>query len=131
MRATVNLRDLVVETQIGTYGPDDVVPTAHSLDMVLTIDPALVLIDQDKMDRVFDYDPLIRDIDALARDGHYHTQERLMTRIVHAAARYPEITEISVSLSKTPVLGESGHLGVTLDVDAEDFAKLRQQKAAA
>ncbi|MFA8386958.1 MAG: dihydroneopterin aldolase [Pelagibaca sp.] len=131
MRATVNLRDLVIETQIGTYGPEDVVPRAHILDMVLTIDPALVFIDRDGMDRVFDYDPLLRDIDVLARDEHYHTQERLMTRIVHAAARYSEITEISVSLCKTPVLDNRGYLGVTLVVDAEDLAVLRQQKVAA
>lgn len=131
MRATVNLRDLVIETQIGTYGPEDVVPRAHSLDMVLTIDPALVFVDRDGMEAVFDYDPLIRDIDGLARDTHYQTQERLMTRIVHAAARYPEITEMSVSLCKTPVLENSGHLGVTLVVDAQDLAKLRQQKDAA
>lgn len=131
MRAAVNLRDLVIETQIGTYGPKDVVPRAHRLDLTLTIDPDLVFIDRDGMDRVFDYDPLIRDIDALGRDGHYDTQERLVTRIVHAAARYPQITEISVSLSKTPVLQNSGHLGVTLALDAKDLAELRQQKVAA
>ncbi len=106
-------------------------PRAHILDMVMTIDPALVFIDRDGMEHVFDYDPLIRDIDALARDDRYHTQERLMTRIVQAAARYPEITEMSVSLRKTPVLENSGHLGVTLVVDAKDLAELRQQKVAA
>lgn len=131
MRATVNLRDLVIETRIGTYGPEDVVPHAHSLNMVLTIDPALVFIDHDGMECVFDYDPLVRDIDGLARDTHYHTQERLMTRIVRAAAQYPEISEMSVSLSKTPVLDSSGHLGVTLVVDAKDLADLRQEKVAA
>lgn len=131
MCAVVNLRDLVIETQIGTYGPEDIVPRAHILNMVLTIDPALVFIDRDGMDCVFDYDPLIRDIDGLARDEHYHTQERLLTRIIQAAARYLEITGISISLCKTPVLENRGYLGVSLVVDAEDLAVLRQQKVAA
>lgn len=106
-------------------------PSAHILDMVMTIDPALVFIDRDRMDCVFDYDPLIRDIYRLARDGDYHTLERLMTRIVHAAARYPEITGMSVSLCKTPVLENSGHLDVTLVLDAKDLAERRQQVVAA
>jgi dihydroneopterin aldolase len=43
-----------------------------------------VLIAQDGMAYVFDYDPLIVEIDRLAADGHYETQERLMTRIASA-----------------------------------------------
>jgi hypothetical protein len=30
------------------------------------------------MANVFDYDPLIKEIDRIAEDGHYETQERLM-----------------------------------------------------
>ncbi|MDJ0858066.1 MAG: dihydroneopterin aldolase [Dinoroseobacter sp.] len=125
-RSRVELRDLKILTDIGTYGPDDVVPEAHILDLVLTIDPSLVLIDQDGMDRVFDYDPLISEIDRLAQDAHYETQERLMTRIVEACATYASIDAVEVTLTKTPVLHGTGRLGVRLVVDADALAVMRQ-----
>lgn len=131
MRATIELRDLRIATDIGTYGPDDVVPDAHILDMSLTIAPDLVFIEADGMDAVFDYDPLLREIDALARDGHYHTQERLMTRIVGACAVYPEIEAVSLTLRKTPVLGTSGSLGVSLEVGPDVLVGLREKARAA
>jgi len=86
MLGTIELTGLPLETRIGTYGPDDVAPKAHQLDLTLIVDSALTLVASDRMEHVFDYDPLIADIDALARDGLYHTQERLMTRIVDACA---------------------------------------------
>jgi dihydroneopterin aldolase len=86
MSACVELRDLRLNTDIGTYGPKDVVPDAHTLDLTLWLSPALVLIAQDGMSHVFDYDPLVAEIDRLAGDGHYETQERIITRIVHACA---------------------------------------------
>jgi len=129
MSSTIELSDLEITTQIGTYGPDDVVPSAHILDLVLKIDPCLVLIGADGMAHVFDYDPLIRTIDHLARDGHYHTQERLMTRIVHACARYDEIRAVEIKLRKTPVLAGSGHLGVRLSVHEQTLTELRAQHA--
>jgi dihydroneopterin aldolase len=82
----VELKDLKIAARIGTYGMGDVVPEAHLLDLTLTIAPDLVLIAQDSMAHVFDYDPLIHQINVLARACHYETQERLMTRIVHARA---------------------------------------------
>lgn len=131
MHATVNPPDLMIETQIGTYGPGSVIPGTRSLDLGLTIDPAFVFIDQDGMKRVVDYDPLIGDIDRLAPAKHSHTQERPMTRMVQAAANYPEISEISVRLCKTSLFEYSGEPGLTLVVDADDLANPRQQKAAA
>jgi hypothetical protein len=59
----VELKDLQIAVRIGTYGPDDVVPDAHLLDLSLTIAPYLVMIALDEMAIVFDYDPLIRHID--------------------------------------------------------------------
>lgn len=91
MKSTIELKNLELEPSLGTYGPNDVVPDVHLLDLKLTIDPKLVFIDTDGMDRVFDYDPLIAEINRLAIDGHYHTQERLMTRIVTACAAYEAI----------------------------------------
>ena len=80
MYSTIELTDLKLNTDIGTYGAGDVVPSAHLLDLTLSIDPALVLIETDGMAHIFDYDPLIDEIDRLARDGYHETQERLITR---------------------------------------------------
>lgn len=121
----VELRDLKTAARIGTYVPDDVVPKAHLLDLTLTIAPDLVLIAQDGMVHVFDYDPLIRQFDALARERHYETQKRLITRIAHACAAYPAIEALDICLRKRPVLAGSGSLGVRLILDAEALSALR------
>lgn len=123
--STVELTDLKLHTQIGTYGPNDVVPDAHVLDMTLEVDPSLVLIDADGMDRVFDYDPLIAQIDRIARDGHYDTQERLMTRIVDACAAEPAVQAVSLHLRKYPVLNNSGALGVRVNVPRDALNRRR------
>jgi dihydroneopterin aldolase len=125
MSACVELRDLRLNTDIGTYGPHDVVPDAHTLDLTLWLSPALVLIAQDGMSHVFDYDPLVAEIDRLAGDGHYETQERLITRIVHACAAHTEIEALDIGLRKSPVHQGSGSLGVRLSVDAHTLHTLR------
>ena len=103
LSACVELRDLQLRTDIGSYGPHEVVPDAHVLDLTLWLAPALVLIAQDGMAHVFDYDPLLVEIDRLAADGHYDTQERLITRIVHACAAYAEIEAVDMALRKSPI----------------------------
>jgi dihydroneopterin aldolase len=125
MNACVELRDLRLNTHIGTYGPHEVVPDAHTLDLTLWLTPELVLIAQDGMAHVFDYDPLVAEIDRLAGDGHYETQERLITRIVHACAAYSEIQALDIGLRKSPVRQGSGSLGVRLCVDALTLNTLR------
>lgn len=125
MKSTIELKNLELEPSLGTYGPNDVVPDVHLLDLKLTIDPKLVFIDNDGMDRVFDYDPLIAEINRLAIDGHYHTQERLMTRIVTACAAYEAIEAVELCLSKRPVFRDSGELGVRLYVETEGLAEVR------
>lgn len=121
----VELKDLQIPAMIGTYGPQDVVPDAHLLDLTLTVASHLVMIARDEMALVFDYDPLIRQIEALARADHYETQERLMTRIAEACAGYPQIEALDICLRKRPVLPGTGTLGVRLVVDAEMMAVLR------
>ena len=121
----VELKDLQIAVRIGTYGPDDVVPDAHLLDLTLTIAPHLVMVPRDEMTLVFDYDPLIRHIDTLARAHHYETQERLGTCIVEACAAYPQIESLDICLRKRPVLSGTGTLGVRLIVDGEAMAALR------
>ena len=129
--ACIELRDLELSTEIGTYGPGDVIPKKHLLDLTLWIDSKLVLISKDLMESVFDYDPLVDEIDQLARDGHYETQERLMTRIVEACAKYLEIESIEIGLKKLPVRSETGSLGVRLSVDSAMLNSLRMSANSA
>ena len=123
--ASIELRGLSLKTQIGTYQDGDIIPNEHLLDLTLWIDSNLVLITKDEMSRVFDYDPLVLEIERLAIDGHYETQERLMTRIVQACAAYPQIQSLEISLKKSPVRNNSGTLGVRLSIDQEDLSKMR------
>ena len=73
-------------------------PDAHLLDLSLTIAPHLVMIARDEMALVFDYDPMIRRIDTLARASHFETQERLMTCIVETCAEFPRIEALDIFL---------------------------------
>ena len=125
--ATIELRDLKLETQIGTYGPHDTRPDVHLLDLTLGIDTKQVLIAVDGMDYVFDYEPLISEIDRLAGDGHYETQERLMTRIAFACAAYSEIKTIEINLRKAPVRNGNGSLGVRLSLNETSTHALRDK----
>jgi dihydroneopterin aldolase len=131
--AVIELRDLQLNTDIGTYGPNDVRPDAHLLDLTLGIAVNQVVIAHDDMSQVFDYDPLIVEIDRLAVDGHYETQERLITRIAAACAAYPAIQRIEISLRKSPVRSISGSLGVrlTLDEIATNALRPHQPKISA
>jgi dihydroneopterin aldolase len=123
--ACVELKDLRLNTQIGTYAPGATIPDEHLLNLTLWINPKLILISEDLMTQVFDYDPLILEIDRLAADGHYETQERLVTRIVEACARYSEIESLEISLRKTPVRESSGALGIKLYLDESSLARMR------
>jgi len=125
--ACIELKDLKLQTQIGTYGPGAIVPKQHLLDLTLWIDPKLVLIAEDVMENVFDYDPLVIEIDRLAGDGHYETQERLMTRIVQACANYSEIESLEIGLRKLPVSAGSGSLGVRLSIDSTTLSNMRDK----
>lgn len=123
--ACIALRDLHLRTDIGTYGPHDVVPEAHVLDLTLWLCTSQVLIAQDGMAHVFDYDPLVVEIERLAADGHYETQERLITRILHTCASHAEIQALEIGLRKSPVRQGSGSLGVRLSVDAHTLNTFR------
>jgi dihydroneopterin aldolase len=121
----IELKDFHLATRIGTYAPSDTVPEYHALDLILWINPVLVLVAQDGMAHVFDYDPLVIEIERLAADGLYETQERLMTRIVQACAAYPAIEALEVALRKFPVRAGSGSLGVRLVVDGARLQRMR------
>ena len=128
INACIELKDLKLQTQIGTYAPGAIIPKQHLLDLTLWIDKKLVLITKDLMENVFDYDPLVVEINRLAGDGHYETQERLMTRIVQACSQYPEIQSLEINLRKSPVSAGSGSLGVRLKVDRTTLDDLRTSK---
>lgn len=123
--ARIELRDLHLPVSIGTYGPGDVVPDDHILDLTLTIAPDLVQIASDEMVNVFDYDPLIAKIAEIARSRTFETQEYLMTLITQACASYDVIEAVELCLRKLPVLGGTGSLGVRLVLGSEDLAALR------
>jgi dihydroneopterin aldolase len=125
--AYIELKDLKLQTQIGTYGPGAIVPKQHFLDLTLWIDPKLVLISEDVMNNVFDYDPLVIEIDRLATDGRYETQERLMTRIVQACSKYSEIESLEIGLRKILVSADSGSLGVRLSIDSATLSNIRDK----
>ena len=124
-KASIELKDLQLQTQIGTYKAGDIIPDSHVLDLTLWIDSSLVLIAEDNMSHVFDYDPLVTEITRLAADGHYETQERLMSRIVEACAQYVQIQGLEISLRKSPVNNDSGSLGVKLSLDQMTLSTLR------
>jgi len=127
-QAKIELRDLHLPASIGTYGPDDVVPDAHVLDLDLTISPDLVQVASDEMGSVFDYDPLIAQIAAIARSQTFETQEYLMMLITRACAGYSEIVAVEICLRKSPVLAGTGSLGVRLVLGVEDLTRMRHHK---
>jgi len=125
LQAFIELKDLKLRCTIGSYLAGDTVPDEHVLNLSFSIDAGLVLIPEDGMEYVFDYDPLVLEIDRLAADCHYETQERLISRIVQACSVYSEITSLEISLRKSPVHNNSGSLGVKLHLDAVALNQLR------
>ena len=126
IKASIELKDLKIQTKIGTYGPQDIVPNEHILDLTLWITPKLALIPEDSMNLVFDYDPLILDINRLTQDEHYQTQERLITKICNACSRYHEIESLEIYLRKSPVNQESGSLGVKVFIDQSSLSEIQR-----
>ena len=125
LTSTIELRDMILPTDIGTYGPDNPVPDHHLLDLTLSIAPTKVLIPRDGMVHVFDYDPLMVDIWTLASTGHRETQEWLISQIAHLCATFDNIQVADIFLRKFPIHQESGKLGVRLTLQLDDLAKLR------
>ncbi len=125
LQASIELKDLRLRCTIGIYGPGDTVPDEHVLNLTFSIDADLVLIPEDGMAHVFDYDPLVLEIDRLATDCHYETQERLISRIAQACSIYSEIIALEIGLCKSPVHNGSGSLGVKLHLDEAALNQLR------
>ena len=125
--AQIRLNDLTLPCSIGTYGTEDIVPDAHVLDMVLYLDKSWVVIDADQMDRVFDYDPLIRKILQIAATEKYETQEYLMSLIFQCCFAHAEVHAAELFLRKSPVR-DDGSLGVQVTLTRAEFEDTRSAR---
>ena len=125
--AQIRLNDLTLPCTIGTYEADDIIPDAHVLDMVLYLDKSWVVIDADQMDRVFDYDPLIRKILQIAATEKYETQEYLMSLIFQCCFAHAEVHAAELFLRKSPVR-DDGSLGVQLTLTRAEFEDTRSAR---
>ena len=125
LQAFIELQAIKLDTKIGTYPLGAAQPKEHLLSLALCIDPKLVVIDEDSMQNVWDYDPLLLEIQRLAAYKHYETQERLITLIAKACAAYAEIISLEITLRKQPVLNDSGSLGVRLCMDSAALKRVR------
>ena len=125
-QSSVKLRRLSLDCDIGSYGMNEVVPNKHRLDLELFIEKNLILIEEDKMANVFDYDPLIEEITQISLSGKFNTQEKLITLILNACLKYFQIKAVSLFLYKSPVR-KDGELGVNVRVNEQELEKLRAQ----
>ena len=122
--AQIRLNNLTLPCNIGIYETDDVVPDAHVLDMILYLEKSWVIIDADQMDRVFDYDPLIRKILQIAAAEKYETQEYLMSLIFQCCFEHSEVHAAELFLRKSPVHND-GSLGVKTTLTRTEFEDMR------
>jgi len=125
--AQIRLNDLTLPCTIGTYEADDIIPDAHVLDMVLYLDKSWVVIDADQMNRVFDYDPLIREILQIAATEKYETQEYLMSLIFQCCFVHAEVHAAELFLRKSPVR-DDGSLGVQVTLTRAEFEDMRSAR---
>ena len=124
-QSSVKLRGLSLNCDIGSYGMNEVVPNKHRLDMDLSVEKNLILIEEDKMANVFDYDPLVEEITQISLSGKFNTQEKLITLILKACLKYHQVKAVSLFLYKTPVRTD-GELGITVNISEQELEKLRQ-----
>ena len=124
-QSSVKLRGLSLNCDIGSYDMNEVVPNKHLLDMELLVEKNLILIEEDKMANVFDYDPLVEEITQISLSSKFNTQEKLITLILKACLKYHQIKAVSLFLYKTPVR-EDGELGITVNISEQELEKLRQ-----
>ena len=127
--STIELTGVPVKATIGLFPTGESDPYEHQLDLKLVIDSSLVLIQEDGMQHVFDYDPLLEQIHAISQNKHYETQEMLASLIVQCCAGFEDIQSVEVCLKKYRSNGNAGTIcgtiGVRLEVAGEQLAALR------
>ena len=130
LRSTIELTDVPVKAQICVAVPGESDPYEHSLDLTLVVDPSLVLVKEDGMRHVFDYDPLLEKIHAVSQNKQFDTQEYLASLIVRCCAQFEQIEAVEICLKKYRPDGAGGKIcgtiGVRLVVTGDDLAALRQ-----
>ena len=94
--------------------------------MELLVEKNLILIEEDEMAAVFDYDPLVEEIIQISLSGKFNTQEKLITLILKACLKYYQIKALSLFLYNAPVR-EDGELGITVRIDEQELEKMRQR----
>lgn len=131
LHSTIEFVDLPLKAQIGIFAADDSDPYEHQLDLTLAVDPKLVLITDDGMSHVFDYDPLLEQIHRISQARHYETQEMLVSHILRCCATFEQIDRVEIHLKKFRPNGlgstVSGTIGVRLIVSGDDLVKLRKE----
>ena len=130
MKTRIKLNNLALNVSIGEHHCDSVYRHRHFLDLECEVEQKLVTIQTDSMDFVFDYDPLIRSIKNISDGKTYNTQEKLVTLLLKACAKYPEISSVRLFLSKSPTLNGSGALGVEAVLDESDLHIFRGKDKA-
>ena len=121
--ASITLQQFKIKPDIGVYQAADIVPDYHLLDLTLSVSPRKLLIAEDSMAHVFDYDPLVTQIKELASQQHYMTQECLLFRIVRSCFNEDDIMAVDAWLRKFPV-DTTGQLGVRINICREDFESM-------
>ena len=94
-QSSVKLRGLSLNCDIGSYGINEVVPNKHRLDMELLVEN-LILVDHYKMDNVFDYDPLVEEINQISLWQIYARKPDYF--ILKACPKYHQVKVIIISL---------------------------------
>ena len=130
MKTLIKLRNLELNVSIGEFVSNGAYRHRHFLDLECEVEQRLVTIENDSMDLVFDYDPLIRSIKNISDGKRYNTQEKLVTLLLKACAEYPEISAVRLFLSKSPTLNGSGALGIEAILDQSDLNYLRGKEKA-
>lgn len=129
VRSTIEITSVPIKAHIGIFSDGSSDPYEHSLDLKLAVDPSLVLIDEDSMQHVFDYDRLLEEIHHISQHQHYETQEMLASLIVRCCAGFSAIESVEVCLKKFRSDGHggtiSGMIGVTLQVQGQALAAMR------
>ena len=130
MKTLIKLNNLELNVSIGEHHSDGAYRHRHFLDLECEVEQRLVNIESDSMDLVFDYDPLVRSIKNISDGKTYNTQEKLVTLLLKACAKHPEISAVRLFLSKSPTLNGSGALGIEAVLDERDLNCFREKEKA-
>ena len=116
-RDRVFVHDFVLDCEIGVYTNERGVTqrVRFSVDVELTPPPAAV---EDKIDRTFDYDLIIKGIKGLVARGHISLVETLAEDVADICLAHPRTAAVTVRIEKLDK--EPGSVGVEIYRVRED-----------